>query len=292
MWSRLHRLACAGVVLLTTALHADAATADYDKGVLVLNETNFEAAVKKFPILMVKFYAPWCGHCQQLAPIYERAARTVKKQAALARLSKVDATTEGGRALAEKHRVEGFPTIITFKDGEVTLSELIRLRPFPKSSQESRGSEISRGALEKGHLQIMSEIDFRICDKFATILHTLSVMHETKHHQFCEFGAPFATNLCNAPRANAPLLEISEWTLCVAAFCKEIPRERFPKHHGLADRVVATQKGHVNWTGLVSRTDMAGKPLRAPNGVFQTVFFRFLTSACDGGKPFRGTNNV
>jgi len=95
-----------------------AVTADYEGGVLVLDETSFDAALKKFPVLMVEFYAPWCGHCKALQPTYERAAKAVKKSTGTARLAKIDATSDSGQKIAEKFKIEGYPTIMTFKDGE------------------------------------------------------------------------------------------------------------------------------------------------------------------------------
>jgi protein disulfide-isomerase A1 len=42
----------------------------YDADVLVLDENNFEEAKNSFDYLMLEFYAPWCGHCKNLAPEY------------------------------------------------------------------------------------------------------------------------------------------------------------------------------------------------------------------------------
>ena len=49
----------------------------------------------------------------------------------------------------------------------------------------------------------------------------------------------------------------------------------------LARVIAAIRIASVCWQGRASR-----KVLRVPNGVFQTVFFRFLTPACDRGRPF------
>lgn len=46
-----------------------------DSKVHVLNYRNFDRFVKRNPLILMEFYAPWCGHCQQLAPQYREAAK-------------------------------------------------------------------------------------------------------------------------------------------------------------------------------------------------------------------------
>lgn len=55
----------------------------------------------------VKFYAPWCGHCKKLAPVWESLATNLGDAV---RVAKVDATAE--RELAETWGVLGFPTLL------------------------------------------------------------------------------------------------------------------------------------------------------------------------------------
>lgn len=38
--------------------------------VLKLGGNDFDAALNQYPHLLVKFFAPWCGHCKNLAPAY------------------------------------------------------------------------------------------------------------------------------------------------------------------------------------------------------------------------------
>ena len=47
---------------------------DTEGNVLKLTTNDFDAALQEFPTLLVKFFAPWCGHCKTLAPIYSEVA--------------------------------------------------------------------------------------------------------------------------------------------------------------------------------------------------------------------------
>ncbi|GAA0169643.1 chaperone [Lithospermum erythrorhizon] len=85
-----------------------------EKDVVVLNATNFDQVIQNNKYVMVEFYAPWCGHCQSLAPEYAAAA-TELKAAETVVLGKVDATEES--ELSHKYEVEGFPTVYLFVDG-------------------------------------------------------------------------------------------------------------------------------------------------------------------------------
>ncbi|CAM8970432.1 unnamed protein product [Rhodiola kirilowii] len=90
------------------------AVADVDeKDVVVLKEGNFSDAIQKNRFVMVEFYAPWCGHCQALAPEYAAAATELKDDGVV--LAKVDATEEN--ELSQEYDVQGFPTVVFFIDG-------------------------------------------------------------------------------------------------------------------------------------------------------------------------------
>ncbi|CAN7121869.1 unnamed protein product [Brassica rapa subsp. narinosa] len=88
-----------------------------EKDVVVIKERNFTDVIENNEYVMVEFYAPWCGHCQSLAPEYAAAATELKGDGVV--LAKIDATVEN--ELAHQYSVQGFPTILFFVDGEHKL---------------------------------------------------------------------------------------------------------------------------------------------------------------------------
>jgi len=86
-----------------------------EEDVKVTTTGNWDKVVTGENSVLVEFYAPWCGHCQSLAPEYAKAAGKLKELKSEITLSKVDATVE--TKLAEKYGVQGFPTIKFFKKG-------------------------------------------------------------------------------------------------------------------------------------------------------------------------------
>eukprot|EP00823_Brevimastigomonas_motovehiculus_P009383 TRINITY_DN9049_c0_g1_i1.p1 TRINITY_DN9049_c0_g1~~TRINITY_DN9049_c0_g1_i1.p1 ORF type:complete len:358 (-),score=84.80 TRINITY_DN9049_c0_g1_i1:193-1266(-) len=83
--------------------------------VTVLDPTNFDKIVMDpSKAVLVKFYAPWCGHCKQLAPKYVSVANIFADEADVV-IAEVDA--DAHREIGGKYDVHGFPTLKFFPKG-------------------------------------------------------------------------------------------------------------------------------------------------------------------------------
>lgn len=110
--------ACASVLpllVLIGAAAADDSEPGAGKDVITGTKDNFEEEVLKTnDLVLVEFYAPWCGHCKSLAPEWAKAATALKGQGV--KLVAVDATKESD--LAQTYKAQGYPTLKSFPFGK------------------------------------------------------------------------------------------------------------------------------------------------------------------------------
>uniref|UniRef100_A0A7S2RYN8 Thioredoxin domain-containing protein n=1 Tax=Mucochytrium quahogii TaxID=96639 RepID=A0A7S2RYN8_9STRA len=123
-----------------------------------LTPERFETMKKEFEVLLVDFHAPWCSHCQNLAPIYEHAADLVRKRAPhevdghhkhSVALATFDCTTNNAhkRVCADNH-IQGFPTILVFRQAQLHVKS-VGFRHFYESYMGKREAEpIANFAIE------------------------------------------------------------------------------------------------------------------------------------------------
>lgn len=83
-------------------------------GLTELNEDNFEKYVSSGKHF-IKFYAPWCGHCQKLAPVWEQLALSLEFENEIS-ISKIDCTLY--RSICNQFDVKGYPTLLWLDDGK------------------------------------------------------------------------------------------------------------------------------------------------------------------------------
>ncbi|CAN4101833.1 unnamed protein product [Withania somnifera] len=97
--------------------------AEEKEHVLTLDHSNLTDVVSKHNFIVLEFYAPWCGHCKNLAPEYEKAASELSSHDPPIVLAKYDASDEANRDLAAQYEIQGFPTIKILRDGGKKVQE-------------------------------------------------------------------------------------------------------------------------------------------------------------------------
>jgi len=78
------------------------------------NEESFQAALETGKLMLVDFWAPWCGPCRMLGPVIEQLAEEYEGKDVI--IGKVD--TDENLELTKKYGIANIPTVIFFKDGQ------------------------------------------------------------------------------------------------------------------------------------------------------------------------------
>ncbi|GLB33372.1 putative thioredoxin [Lyophyllum shimeji] len=79
--------------------------------VLELTDATFATNLAKGP-MFVKFFAPWCGHCKKLAPVWRQLAKHMK-----GKLNVAEVNCDDHSALCKANNVQGYPTLIYLTSG-------------------------------------------------------------------------------------------------------------------------------------------------------------------------------
>jgi protein disulfide-isomerase A6 len=166
-----------------------------------LTPDNFYSVVDGSKGAFVKFYAPWCGHCKNLAPEYEIVGDVYKPHSSSVVVAKVDCDAHGD--LCSNFGVTGYPTLKWFPQGRAEEPEAYQGgRSADDIISFINGKTGLKARVKKAPSQVV-ELNDENFDK---------VVLDSKKHVFVEFFAPW----CGHCKKLAP-----EWEKLGQVFANE-----------------------------------------------------------------------
>ncbi|KAJ4000340.1 hypothetical protein F5050DRAFT_1563164 [Lentinula boryana] len=139
------------LTLVLTSTFASAAIFPKDTVVKMLDPKGFRKVMKANETTMVAFVAPWCGHCQRMAPEYSKAALGLYP---LIPTYAVDCDADANKRLCHDQGVQGFPTIKLYPRGK-------QLNPLTYDSGDRSSSSFFYWASRRvpNHIKKIGQLD-------------------------------------------------------------------------------------------------------------------------------------
>ncbi|KAM4747715.1 protein disulfide-isomerase A3 [Rhinophrynus dorsalis] len=183
--------------LLCALFLLGATTAAWASDVLDLTDDNFDSIVPQHSILLVEFFAPWCGHCKKLAPEYESAATRLKGTLSLA---KVDCTANSNTC--NKYGVSGYPTLKIFRDGEESGAY-----DGPRTADGIVSTMKKQAGPASVDLQSKEDFEKFIADKDASVVGFFRELYGSAHTEFLKAASSLRENYRFAHTDEAELVD-------------------------------------------------------------------------------------
>jgi thioredoxin 1 len=97
---------------------------------LVLTDSNFASEVTKYPIMLVDFWAPWCGPCRMVSPIVEQLSREYSGRVAFGKVN-----VDENQRIATSFGIQSIPTLMIFKGSKAVE---VMVGAMPKAQIEMK----------------------------------------------------------------------------------------------------------------------------------------------------------
>jgi len=242
--------------------------------VLDLDSSNFDELVGKGKPALVEFFAPWCGHCKNLAPIYEQLADAYTHAKDKVVIAKVDADAASNKDLAKKYGVTGFPTLKWFgpQGGEPeTYSEARDLEALATFITAKSGVKSNIKAPPPGATLILDANTFD------------DVVFNTSKNVLVAFTAPW----CGHCKKMKPIYETVAQTFqteseCVLANVDADAKKNMPL-------AMKYEIGSFPTLVFFSKEDKKGEPYTGPRE--EKDFVEFLNEKCGTHRAIGGGLN-
>ena len=108
-----------------------------------LTRDNFEQVVTGNPMVIVDFWAPWCGPCRGFAPIFEKASDSHGDIV----FAKVN--TEEQQEIAAAFNIRSIPTLMVFRDKVILYSQAGALPAGPFGELITKAKEVDMAQVQK-----------------------------------------------------------------------------------------------------------------------------------------------
>ncbi|RDW88520.1 hypothetical protein BP6252_00552 [Coleophoma cylindrospora] len=148
--------------LMLLALASTSVVASTNSAIVDLVPDNFDKIAIGGQPALVEFFAPWCGHCKTLAPVYEELAQSYSFAKDKLVIAKVDADAE--KSLGKRFGVQGFPTIKYF-DGKSETPEDYNggrdLESLSKFLTEKTGIKPKKKAVVPSAVEMLNDKTFK-----------------------------------------------------------------------------------------------------------------------------------
>lgn len=97
---------------------------------VVLTDSNFKGEITKYPVMLVDFWASWCGPCRMVSPIIEKLAKEYSGRVAFGKVN-----VDENQMISGSFGIQSIPTMMIFKGGKAVD---IMIGALPKAQIESK----------------------------------------------------------------------------------------------------------------------------------------------------------